>query len=133
MTPPMVSFITWNRLGLTDRNLKALLRTDEDFELYLADNNSRDGTWYYLSSLSDPRIKSRVRFDANRGPVYAANYHLSGAERISISLRWTVMSISIVPTGSENSWRYSGVSRDWFAWRCDKGVPEPVQTAHGFS
>lgn len=77
MTPPMVSFVTWNRLGLTARNLKALLETDENFELYLADNNSRDGTWYYLSSLSDPRIKSRVRFDANRGPVYAANYHLS--------------------------------------------------------
>jgi glycosyltransferase involved in cell wall biosynthesis len=77
MIPPMVSFITWNRLGLTDRNLKVLLRTDEDFELYLADNGSRDGTWDYLCSLSDPRIKSRVRFEANRGPVYAANYHLS--------------------------------------------------------
>jgi glycosyltransferase involved in cell wall biosynthesis len=77
MTPPMVSFITWNRLGLTDRNLKALLWTDEDFELYLADNGSRDGTWDYLCSLTDPRIRSRIRFDANRGPVYAANYHLS--------------------------------------------------------
>lgn len=77
MTPPLVSFITWNRLGLTNRNLKALLGTDEDFELYLADNGSRDGTWDYLCSLSDPRIKGRIRFDANRGPVYAANYHLS--------------------------------------------------------
>jgi glycosyltransferase involved in cell wall biosynthesis len=81
MTPPLVSFITWNRLGLTDRNLRALLRTDEDFELYLADNGSRDGTWEYLCSLSDPRIKGRIRFEANRGPVYAGNYHLSKRKR----------------------------------------------------
>ncbi len=81
MTPPMVSFVTWNRLGLTARNLKALLETNEDFELYLADNGSRDGTWDYLSSLSDPRIRSRIRFDANHGPVYAANYHLSSRRK----------------------------------------------------
>ena len=77
MIPPLVSFITWNRLGLTDRNLKALLKTTDDFELYLADNNSRDDTWEYLEELRDPRIKSKTRFDANRGPVYAANFHLS--------------------------------------------------------
>ena len=77
MIPPLVSFITWNRLGLTDRNLKALFKTTDDFELYLADNNSQDGTWEYLQHLKDPRIKSKIRFDANRGPVYAGNYHLA--------------------------------------------------------
>lgn len=77
MIPPLVSLITWNRLGLTDRNIRALLQTTDDFELYVADNNSRDGTWEYLQELSDPRLRSLTRFDANRGPVYAANYHLS--------------------------------------------------------
>lgn len=77
MTPPMVSFITWNRLGLTERNIRALLQTTDDFELYLADSNSHDDTWAYLQALKDPRIKSLTRFDANRGPVYATNYHLS--------------------------------------------------------
>lgn len=77
MIPPQVSFITWNRLGLTDRNLNALFKTADDFELYLADNNSQDDTWEYLKDLSDPRIKLKTRFDSNRGPVYATNYHLS--------------------------------------------------------
>lgn len=77
MPGPLVSFVTWNRLGLTQRNLKALLRSSDDFELYIADNNSRDGTWEYLEALQDPRILRKTRFDANRGPVYAGNYHLS--------------------------------------------------------
>lgn len=77
MAGPLVSFVTWNRLGLTDRNLKALLKTTDDFELHLADNNSRDGTWEYLQRLEDPRIKSKTRFSDNKGQVYAVNYHLS--------------------------------------------------------
>lgn len=77
MLPPMVSFITWNRLGLTCRNLSAILASEDDFELYLADSNSHDNTWEYLMELKDPRIKAKVRFDVNRGPIYAVNYHLS--------------------------------------------------------
>jgi glycosyltransferase involved in cell wall biosynthesis len=77
MIPPLVSFITWNRLGLTARNLKALLATTDEFELHLVDNNSQDGTWEYLQDLKDSRIKSRTRFEANRGPVYAGNYNLA--------------------------------------------------------
>lgn len=77
MVPPLVSFITWNRLGLTYRNLSAILASEDDFELYLADSNSHDNTWEYLMELNDPRIKAKVRFDVNRGPIYAVNYHLS--------------------------------------------------------
>lgn len=77
MTVPLVSFITWNRLGLTERNLRSMLNTTDDFELYIADNNSLDDTWEYLRQLKDSRIRSKTRFNKNRGQVYAANYHLS--------------------------------------------------------
>lgn len=77
MIPPMVSFITWNRMGLTVRNLTSLLDTTEDFELHIIDNNSKDSTWDYISSLKDSRIKNRIRFQKNRGPIYALNYNLS--------------------------------------------------------
>lgn len=77
MIPPMVSFVTWNRLGLTARNLEALLKTEEDFELYIIDSNSKDNTWEYIQELRDERIKSKIRLDKNRGPIYASNYTLS--------------------------------------------------------
>ena len=77
MIPPLVSFVAWNRLGLTARNLKALLDTTDDFELHLVDNNSQDGTWEYLQDMKDSRIKSKTRFEVNRGPIYAANYNLA--------------------------------------------------------
>lgn len=81
MAGPLVSFVTWNRLGLTDRNLKALLATPDDFELHLTDNNSLDNTWEYLQHLDDPRIVSKTRFTENRGQVYAVNHHLSKRKR----------------------------------------------------
>lgn len=77
MIPPLVSFVTWNRLGLTAKNLKALLETDEDFELCIIDNNSQDDTWQYLETVSDDRIKLKTRFKNNMGPVYASNFALS--------------------------------------------------------
>lgn len=77
MQPPLVSFIAWNRMGLTVRNLTALLKTEDDFELHIIDNNSQDNTWDYLDSLKDERIKCKTRFNVNRGPIFAANYNLS--------------------------------------------------------
>lgn len=77
MIPPLVSFITWNRMGLTVRNLTALLATEDDFELHIVDNNSKDHTWEYLSDLRDGRIVSKIRFGANLGQIYALNYNLS--------------------------------------------------------
>lgn len=75
--PPMVSFVAWNRLGLTARNLAALLDTEEDFELYIIDSNSMDNTWDFIQELKDERIKSKIKFDKNRGPIYASNYALA--------------------------------------------------------
>lgn len=77
MVPPFVSFVTWNRMGLSVRNITALLRTTDDFELHIVDNNSMDDTWDYIMQLKDSRIKSRIRLDTNRGHVYSTNYNLS--------------------------------------------------------
>jgi glycosyltransferase involved in cell wall biosynthesis len=77
MALPFVSYITFNRLGLTARNLHALLKTTDDFELHIVDSNSQDNTWDYLQSLNDSRIKSKTRLPLNQGPIYAVNYNLS--------------------------------------------------------
>ena len=77
MTPPLVSYSTFHRLGLTARNLNALLGTTDDFELHIVDSNSQDGTWEYLRSLKDSRIKSLTRLPANRGPIYPINLNLT--------------------------------------------------------
>ncbi|MCT4545235.1 MAG: glycosyltransferase [Vallitalea sp.] len=77
MAIPLVCFTTWNRAGLTARNLTALLQTTDDFELYIIDNNSQDDTWEFINQLSDNRIKCKKRFDVNRGIIYALNYVLS--------------------------------------------------------
>jgi len=77
MIPPLVSFIAWNRMGLTARNLTAMLNTKDDFQLHIIDNNSMDDTWEYIKDLKDGRIISRTKFANNEGPVHAVNYNLS--------------------------------------------------------
>lgn len=77
MIPPFLSYITFNRLGLTARSLKSILDTPEDFEMHIIDSNSKDDTWEYIQSLDDSRIKSKTRLDMNLGPVYALNLNLS--------------------------------------------------------
>ena len=77
MTPPLISYSTFHRMGLTVRNLNSLLRTTDDFELHIVDNNSQDNTWDYIQSLSDSRIKSRTRFPINFGPIYPINLNLA--------------------------------------------------------
>lgn len=74
MQIPLVSFICWNRLGLTARNLEALLKTSDEFELYIVDSNSEDDTWEFINNVKDSRIKEVKRLDLNRGAAYAANY-----------------------------------------------------------
>lgn len=77
MSVPFVSFITFNRLGLSARNLQALLKTEDDFELHIIDSNSRDDSWAYIESLNDSRIKSKTRLPLNKGPIYAVNHNLA--------------------------------------------------------
>jgi glycosyltransferase involved in cell wall biosynthesis len=77
MIPPYISYVTFNRMGLTVRNLNALLKTTDDFELNIVDSNSKDDTWDFIQSLSDSRIKSKTRLPENKGPIYALNYNLA--------------------------------------------------------
>ncbi|MHB8063843.1 MAG: glycosyltransferase family 2 protein [Ruminiclostridium sp.] len=77
MVPPFLSYITFNRLGLTARSLKSILDTSEDFEMHIIDSNSKDDTWEYIQSLNDSRIKSKTRLATNSGPVFALNLNLS--------------------------------------------------------
>jgi glycosyltransferase involved in cell wall biosynthesis len=74
---PLVIYVTWNRLGITSQNLKALFKTEDDFDLYIIDNGSIDGTRDYLKSLKDNRIKEIKLLDENYGLIYAANYGIS--------------------------------------------------------
>lgn len=76
MTPPFVSYITFNRLGLTISNLSKLLNSSDDFELHIIDSNSQDNTWDYIMSLNDRRIKTKERFNVNHGKTYALNMNL---------------------------------------------------------
>lgn len=77
MTPPLISFIAFNRLGITARSLKSILDTKEDFELHIVDSNSKDDTWEYLQSVNDSRIVSKLRLPINAGPIPALNLILS--------------------------------------------------------
>ncbi|MEL7568077.1 MAG: glycosyltransferase [Dehalobacterium sp.] len=77
MRPPFISYSTFHRLGLTARNLNSLFKSTDDFELHFIDSNSQDGTWDYIQSLNDSRIKSKTRLPINYGPIYALNYNLA--------------------------------------------------------
>lgn len=74
---PIVSFVCWNRAGLKARNLNELLKSTDDFELYIVDSNSEDDTWEFLKTLKDDRIKEIKRLHFNYGPPYAINYIMS--------------------------------------------------------
>ncbi len=76
MVPPFISYVTFNRLGLTVVNLKKILDSSDDFEMHIVDNHSTDGTWEYLNSINDSRIKSKTQIPVNSGPIYALNMNL---------------------------------------------------------
>ena len=95
-TPPFLSYITFNRMGLTARSLKSILDTTEDFEMHIIDSNSRDDTWEYLQSVDDSRIKSKTRLALNSGPVFALNKNL--AKRKKDQYYFTVDSDVVIKT-----------------------------------
>jgi hypothetical protein len=77
MAVPVVCFVSYNRLGVTASNLDTLLKTEDDFELYIVDNFSMENNWDYIMSLKDERIKEIKRFRKNYGSICAINYGLS--------------------------------------------------------
>ncbi len=76
MTPPFINYVTFNRVGLTERSLGSILSTPEDFEMHIIDSNSKDNTWDYIQELNDPRIKSKTKFPLNYGAILPANFNL---------------------------------------------------------
>lgn len=77
MLPPLISYVTFNRLGLTIRNMTAILNTNDDFEMHIIDNNSTDNTWKYIRSLNDSRIKTKTRIAVNTGLINALNINIA--------------------------------------------------------
>ena len=76
MLPPLLSYVTFNRLGLTIKNLTSVLNSSDDFEMHIIDNGSTDGTWKYIQNLKDSRIMSKARINLNFGQIYALNLNL---------------------------------------------------------
>lgn len=58
--PPDLLLITWNRLQYVEKTISNLLSDQSDFNLYVWDNNSTDGTADLISSVNDPRVKKKV-------------------------------------------------------------------------
>nr|WP_242822993.1 glycosyltransferase [Syntrophobotulus glycolicus] len=77
MIPPLLSYVTFNRLGLTISSLSSILNTSDDFEMHIIDNNSTDDTWDYILSLNDSRIKSKTKNPINVGQIHAMNINLA--------------------------------------------------------
>jgi len=76
MAPPFISYVTFNRLGLTVKNLAAILKSTDNFEMHIIDSCSTDGTWDYIQSLNDSRIISKTQIGINAGQIYALNLNL---------------------------------------------------------
>lgn len=75
--PPFINYVTFNRMGLTIRNLNNILDSEEDFEMHIVDSSSIDNSWDYIQSLTDKRIKSKTRLRMNLGPIYPVNFSLA--------------------------------------------------------
>lgn len=71
-----IVLVTHNRLVYTRKSISRLLKdTNEEFDLYLWDNASTDGTREYLKNeVNDPRIVETVLSKENVGQAGAMNY-----------------------------------------------------------
>lgn len=65
-----VAIPVWNRLGFIKESTKSVFdQTFKDFELIIVDDASTDGTWEYIQTISDPRVKV-FRNPQNAGVVH---------------------------------------------------------------
>jgi len=70
-----IVLVTYNRLEYTKKTIGSLLNDKDEFDLYIWDNASTDGTQAYLKDeLKDPRIKEVFLSSANLGQTAAMNY-----------------------------------------------------------
>jgi len=78
---PSVSVVipTFNRLGTLPRALESVLRqTYDDIEVIVVDDCSSDGSWDYLQTIRDPRLRV-IRHETNRGGSAARNTGIKAA------------------------------------------------------
>lgn len=78
---PTISVVipTYNRMGTLPRSLESVLRqTFEDIEIIVVDDCSSDGSWDYLQSRRDPRLRI-IRHETNRGAGAARNTGIKAA------------------------------------------------------
>lgn len=70
-----IVIVTYNRLEYTKKSLQHLLSSKSDFDLYIWDNASTDGTPEYLKeAVKDPRIVETILSKENVGQTGAMNY-----------------------------------------------------------
>lgn len=67
-----ILMITYNRLSYTKKAIASILENTDNFELFIWDNNSTDGTIKFLRSLKNKRIKIHYS-DSNLGLIYPMN------------------------------------------------------------
>ncbi len=71
-----ILMITWNRFEYTKKAIKAIQRFTENYQLFIWDNGSSDGTEDFLRSLKSKKIK--VHFEkSNKGLIPPMNYFLN--------------------------------------------------------
>ena len=78
---PGVSVVipSYNRLRSLPRALQSVLRqTFEDIEVIVVDDCSTDGTWDYLQTIHDPRLRI-IRHETNKGGGAARNTGIKAA------------------------------------------------------
>lgn len=78
---PAISVVipTYNRLRTLPRSLESVLRqTFEDIEVIVVDDCSNDGSWEYLQSVRDPRLRA-IRHEKNGGAGAARNTGVKAA------------------------------------------------------
>lgn len=81
MSAPAVSVVipSYNRLRSLPRALESVLRqTFEDIEVIVVDDCSTDGTWDYLQSVRDPRLRI-IQHETNKGGGAARNTGIKAA------------------------------------------------------
>jgi glycosyltransferase involved in cell wall biosynthesis len=70
-----IVYITKDRLFYVDKSLPAMLdNAGIDFDLYVIDNGSHDGTLEYVSEYKDSRIKKVIRNSVNLGQRIPINW-----------------------------------------------------------
>jgi glycosyltransferase involved in cell wall biosynthesis len=86
---PAVSVVipTYNRLKSLPRALESVLRqTFDDIEVIVVDDCSTDGTWDYLRSVHDPRLRI-IRHEINRGGGAARNTGIQAARSALVAFQ----------------------------------------------